>query len=419
MICTDEARQRFREEACNRSAVVRTWRAIRFSMDGRAWRNAIGRPRLRERGAESPSLYRLRGSLSSLSTQFRCRAASEQRPVQNISSIRADLNWRQHLCVCLSKWGKCHPLGQRFQTNGLSIVPFLQKLLVVPASALALTTGAGLGLRALDIRPARAEALLLVDVDSGKVINEQNATYPWYPASVTKLMTTYVTLKAVRDHRIDLESVFTVSPNAVAQQPSKMGFKVGTRVTVDNALKMLLVHSANDMAVVLSEGVSGSVEKFTDEMNAAAQRLGMTQTNYVNPNGLPADEQITSARDLAILARALILEFPEYDYLKRQENGAKSASAGRSQTRPRRKDATSLASKSKLPLPLKRITRHGVHYDLSDLPPELLKELSKEARRKLDHLLIEIIGGRGGTATLDEFLSTSIENIKKSGSALA
>jgi len=73
------------------------------------------------------------------------------------------------------------------------------------------------------------------------------------------------------------------------------------------------VHSANDMAVVLAEGVSGSIEKFSDEMNAAARRLGMTQTNYVNPNGLPADEQITSARDLAILARALIREFPEYD----------------------------------------------------------------------------------------------------------
>src|SRR5262249_24558625 len=157
-------------------------------------------------------------------------------------------------------------------------------------------------------------ALLLVDVDSGKVISEQNATYPWYPASVTKLMTTYVTFKAVRDHRINLESVFTVSPNAVAQQPSKMGFKVGTRVTVDNALKMLLVHSANDMAVVLAEGVSGSIERFTEEMNAEARHLGMTQTNYVNPNGLPAERQITSARDLAILARALIREFPEYDY---------------------------------------------------------------------------------------------------------
>jgi D-alanyl-D-alanine carboxypeptidase len=109
--------------------------------------------------------------------------------------------------------------------------------------------------------------------------------------------------------------LLTVSSNAVAQNPSKMGFKSGTQLTVDNALKMLLVHSANDMAVVLAEGVSGSIEKFADEMNATAQRLGMTQTNYVNPNGLPADEQITSARDLAILARALMRDFPEYsDY---------------------------------------------------------------------------------------------------------
>jgi D-alanyl-D-alanine carboxypeptidase len=131
---------------------------------------------------------------------------------------------------------------------------------------------------------------------------------------VTKLMTTYVTLKAVREHRINLDSVFPVSLNAVEQNPFKMGFKVGTGITVDNALKMLLVHSPNDIAVVLAEGVSGSIEKFAEEMNAEAHRLGMTQTHYVNPNGLPADEQITSARDLAILARALILEFSEYDY---------------------------------------------------------------------------------------------------------
>ncbi len=174
--------------------------------------------------------------------------------------------------------------------------------------------GVGLGLTTLDVAPARADALLLVDVDSGKVISERNSTHPWYPASVTKLMTTYVTLKAVRDHRIELDSVFTVSPVAVAQNPYKMGFKVGTEVTVDNALKMLLVHSPNDIAVVLAEGVSGSIEKFAEEMNAEAHNLGMTQTNFVNPNGLPADEQITSARDLAILARALINEFPEYDY---------------------------------------------------------------------------------------------------------
>ena len=85
-------------------------------------------------------------------------------------------------------------------------------------------------------------------------------------------------------------------------------------VTVDNALKMLMVKSANDMAVVLAEGVAGSIENFADQMNANARRLGMTQSSFVNPNGLPADDQITSARDMAILARALIREMPEYDY---------------------------------------------------------------------------------------------------------
>jgi D-alanyl-D-alanine carboxypeptidase len=191
-------------------------------------------------------------------------------------------------------------------------VLFLQKSSACLARML-VAAGIILAGHAVDSRPAWAEALLLVDADSGKVLEGENATYPWYPASVTKLMTTYVTLKALRDGRLTLDSLVTVSPNAVAQQPSKMGFKAGTQLTVDNALKMMLVHSANDMAVVLAEGVSGSIDKFSDEMNAAAQRLGMTQTSYVNPNGLPADEQITSARDLAILARALIKEFPEFD----------------------------------------------------------------------------------------------------------
>src|SRR5205807_7292421 len=122
------------------------------------------------------------------------------------------------------------------------------------------------------------------------------------------------TLRAVKEGRITLDSVFVVSGNAAAQSPTKMGFAVGTQVTVDNALKMLMVKSANDIAVVLAEGVSGSIENFAAEMNRNARRLGMTQTNYVNPNGLPADDQVTSARDLAILARALIREFPQYEY---------------------------------------------------------------------------------------------------------
>jgi len=163
-------------------------------------------------------------------------------------------------------------------------------------------------------RVVHAEALLVVEADTGKVLEAQNATYPWYPASVTKLMTAYVTLKAVKEGRITLDTLVTVSPVAAAQSPSKMGFRPGTQVTVDNALKMMLVKSANDMAVVLAEGVGGSIDGFSALMNQNAQRLGMTQTSYVNPNGLPADGQITSARDLAILARAIIRDLPEYEY---------------------------------------------------------------------------------------------------------
>ena len=154
----------------------------------------------------------------------------------------------------------------------------------------------------------------MIEADTGKVLQAENATNPWYPASVTKLMTAYVTLKAIKEGRITLDTMFTVSPTAASQSPSKMGFRPGTQVTVDNALKMMLVKSANDMAVVLAEGVGGSIDGFSALMNQNAQRLGMTQTSYVNPNGLPADGQITSARDLAILARAIIRDLPEYEY---------------------------------------------------------------------------------------------------------
>jgi D-alanyl-D-alanine carboxypeptidase len=159
-----------------------------------------------------------------------------------------------------------------------------------------------------------AEARLVIEADSGKVIEAENATVPWYPASVTKLMTAYVTLSAVKAGKVSLDTLVTVSPTAASQSPSKMGFRPGTQVTIDNALKMMLVKSANDMAVVLAEGVGGSIDGFSVMMNDAAQKLGMTQTHYVNPNGLPADEQITSARDLAILARGIIKDLPEYEY---------------------------------------------------------------------------------------------------------
>ncbi|KRR10421.1 peptidase M15 [Bradyrhizobium jicamae] len=175
---------------------------------------------------------------------------------------------------------------------------------ILVAAALAVVTPRG----------AHAEALLVVEADTGKVLQADNATMPWYPASVTKIMTAYVTLKAVKEGRLSLDTLLTVSPVAASQSPSKMGFPPGTQITVDNALKMMMVKSANDMAVVLAEGVGGSVDGFSGMMNQTAQRLGMTQTSYVNPNGLPADGQVTSARDLAMLARAVIRDLPEYEY---------------------------------------------------------------------------------------------------------
>ena len=161
---------------------------------------------------------------------------------------------------------------------------------------------------------ARAEAQLLIEASTGKVLHAENATYPWYPASVTKLMTAYTTLRAIKEGRIGFNTLLTVSRNAAAQQPTKMGFRAGTTLTVDNALKMLMVKSANDMAVAIAEGVGGSIEGFADMMNANARRLGMTESHFVNPNGLPAENHVTSARDLGILARALIQEFPEDDF---------------------------------------------------------------------------------------------------------
>src|ERR1700735_3114672 len=128
------------------------------------------------------------------------------------------------------------------------------------------------------------------------------------------MMTAYVALKAVKEGRVTLDTLVTVSPVAASQSPSKMGLRPGTQLTVDNALKMMMVKSANDMAVVLAEGVGGSIDGFSAMMNENALRLGMTQTHYVNPNGLPAEGHVTSARDLAILARAIIHDLPEYEY---------------------------------------------------------------------------------------------------------
>ena len=160
--------------------------------------------------------------------------------------------------------------------------------------------------------PALAGPAIVADVDSGRVLYAENATQPWYPASVTKLMTVYVTLKALEAGEIGLETAIPVSKRAAAAPPSKIRVKPGQELTLDNALKILMVKSANDVAIVVAEGVGGTVENFAARMNAEAQKLGMTDSHFINPNGLHANGQQSSARDMAILARALLTEFPDY-----------------------------------------------------------------------------------------------------------
>jgi D-alanyl-D-alanine carboxypeptidase len=174
--------------------------------------------------------------------------------------------------------------------------------------------GALASLVATGVAAPRAEATpsIVVDVASGQVLSQDQATASWYPASLTKLMTVYVALDAVRAGRLSLDTPLMMSPRACRMAPSKMGFRPGTEVTLRNALVMLMVKSANDIAVAIAEGVSGSVEAFAEEMNQASAKLGMTQSQWVNPNGLPDERQVTSARDLAILGRALYAQSPEY-----------------------------------------------------------------------------------------------------------
>ncbi|WP_414472822.1 D-alanyl-D-alanine carboxypeptidase family protein [Microvirga sp. M2] len=156
---------------------------------------------------------------------------------------------------------------------------------------------------------------LVVEVESGRVLHAERATDPWYPASITKLMTTYVALDKVRSGQLSMDTLLTVTDGAAALPPSKMGFKPGTQIRLDNALKILLVKSANDVAATIADNIGGSTDGFAALMNAQAQRLGMTGSHFANPHGLPDERNQTTARDMAILARALLREFPEYEDL--------------------------------------------------------------------------------------------------------
>jgi D-alanyl-D-alanine carboxypeptidase len=160
--------------------------------------------------------------------------------------------------------------------------------------------------------PAAAGPALLFDMNDGKVLYAEDLDNQWHPASLTKIMTAYVVFDAIKAGQVTLESKIGVSELANSQPPSKLGLPVGAEMTVEKALQVLIVKSANDVAVMLAEAVAGSQDAFVERMNATAKRLGMTRTNFANANGLPATEQVTTARDLARLTTAVMRDHPGY-----------------------------------------------------------------------------------------------------------
>ena len=154
--------------------------------------------------------------------------------------------------------------------------------------------------------------LLLMDVATGNVLYQRDANKKWYPASLTKLMTAYVLFKALESGEISEDSVLKISEHALSYPPAKMGFPVGTELTVGNAIRMMIVKSANDIAAALAERLAGSEAAFADRMNEQARRLGMHASHFKNANGLFLSGHVSSARDMALLARQILIEFPQY-----------------------------------------------------------------------------------------------------------
>jgi D-alanyl-D-alanine carboxypeptidase len=166
--------------------------------------------------------------------------------------------------------------------------------------------------------PARAQigsarySSIVIDASSGDVLEDVNADQPRHPASLTKMMTLYMAFEALRDRRIALEQDVPISPHAAAMEPTKLGLLPGSRLTVEQAILGMVTKSANDAAAALGELLGGSEDRFAQMMTLRARALGMGHSTFTNASGLPNPDQWSTARDLAILSRRLINDFPGY-----------------------------------------------------------------------------------------------------------
>jgi D-alanyl-D-alanine carboxypeptidase len=153
---------------------------------------------------------------------------------------------------------------------------------------------------------------IVVDANSGSVLHATNPDARRHPASLTKIMTLYLLFEQLEAGKLKLDSVLKVSEEAAGQSPTKLGLKAGTTISVEDAIKGMVTRSANDAAVVVAEAIAGDEDEFAKLMTRKARALGMSRTVYKNASGLPDDDQVTSARDQAILGRAVQERFPQY-----------------------------------------------------------------------------------------------------------
>lgn len=167
----------------------------------------------------------------------------------------------------------------------------------------------------LSMSGAKAGPALVYDLKSDLILYSEDADRLWHPASLTKLMTAYIVFEALKAQKVTLETDLVNSSVARAQPPSKIGLPPKATIKLKTAIEILIVKSANDVAVMIAEKIGGSVPEFVKSMNETAKRLGMRSSKFYNPHGLPHDGQVTTARDMGILAKALITDFPEHNHL--------------------------------------------------------------------------------------------------------
>lgn len=157
-------------------------------------------------------------------------------------------------------------------------------------------------------------ASIIMDFETGEILRSRRADTQLYPASLTKMMTLYLLFEALDEGKVTLDQQFTTSRKASGQQPSKLGLAAGEKIRVEDTILALSVRSANDVAMVVAESLGGSEAGFARMMNAKAAELGMTRTVFRNPHGLPNRQQVSTARDMARLARAIYADYPQYTH---------------------------------------------------------------------------------------------------------